>query len=31
MGPLETQMHVWTAVWLVLVIVIAVVFYNTGD
>lgn len=31
MGPLETQMYVWTAVWLVLVIVIAVVFYNTGD
>lgn len=31
MGPLESQMYIWAAIWLVLVIVIAVAFYNTED
>ena len=31
MGPLESQMYIWAAIWLVLVIAIAVAFYNTED
>lgn len=31
MGPLESQMYIWAIIWLVLVIVIAVAFYNTED
>lgn len=31
MGPLESQMYAWAAIWLVLVIVIAVAFYITED
>nr|DAE75229.1 MAG TPA: hypothetical protein [Caudoviricetes sp.] len=31
MGPLESQMYIWALIWLVLVIVIAVAFYNAED
>nr|DAG71681.1 MAG TPA: hypothetical protein [Caudoviricetes sp.] len=31
MGPLESQMYVWAFSWLVLVVIVAVAFFNTED
>ncbi|UVX31143.1 hypothetical protein P4b_00048 [Klebsiella phage VLCpiP4b] len=31
MGPLELQMYVWAITWLLLVVIVAVAFFNTED
>lgn len=31
MGPLESQMYIWAFTWLVLVVMVAVAFFNTED
>ena len=31
MEPLETQMYIWAAIWLVVVLAVALAFFNTED
>lgn len=31
MGPLETQMYIWAAIWLVLAVIVALAFFITED
>lgn len=31
MGPLELQMYIWAAIWLVVILVVALAFFNTED
>lgn len=31
MGPLETQMYIWAVIWLVVVLMVALAFFNTED
>lgn len=31
MGPLELQMYIWAITWLVVVLLVALAFFNTKD
>lgn len=31
MGPLESQMYIWAITWLVVVLLVALAFFNTKD
>lgn len=31
MGPLELQMYIWAFTWLMLVVMVAIAFFNTED
>lgn len=31
MGPLESQMYIWAFTWLVLVVMVAIAFFNAED
>lgn len=31
MGPLESQMYIWAAIWLMLPLLPALAFFNTED
>jgi hypothetical protein len=31
MGPLESQMYIWAIIWLVVVLLVALAFFNAKD